>query len=170
MSDSFVTPWTVAHQAPLSMGFSRQEYWSGWPFPSPGDLPDPGIVPMSPVCLASQAGFYRWATVVLLQYHIYPMYVTPAIVQFHKYRDQVINIFPFVPQRSQIESLSYCSTQDPQLVYLWQGPGFIWFGIVWIIFPFYCLSPVLIFPPQALILVNLKHIFPFQLFLDVYSG
>ena len=38
-------PWTVAHQAPPSMGFSRQEYWSGWPFPSPGDLPDPGIKP-----------------------------------------------------------------------------------------------------------------------------
>ena len=44
----FATPWTVAHQAPPSMGFSRQEYWSGLPFPSPGDLPDPGIKPMSP--------------------------------------------------------------------------------------------------------------------------
>ena len=44
----FVTPWTVAYQAPLSMGFSRQEYWSGLPFPSPGDLPDPGIEPRSP--------------------------------------------------------------------------------------------------------------------------
>ena len=43
----FATPWTVAHQAPLSMGFSRQEYWSGLPFPSPGDLPDPGIKPRS---------------------------------------------------------------------------------------------------------------------------
>ena len=43
----FVTPWTVAHQAPPSMGFSRQEYWSGLPFPSPGDLPDPGIKPRS---------------------------------------------------------------------------------------------------------------------------
>ena len=43
----FVTPWTVAHQAPPSMGFSRQEYWSGLPFPSPGDLPDPGIEPRS---------------------------------------------------------------------------------------------------------------------------
>ena len=42
------TPWTVAHQAPLSMGFSRQEYWSGLPFPSPGDLPDTGIEPRSP--------------------------------------------------------------------------------------------------------------------------
>ena len=44
----FVTPWTVAHQAPLSMGCSRQEYWSGLPFPSPGDLPNPGIEPKSP--------------------------------------------------------------------------------------------------------------------------
>ena len=39
----FVTPWTVAHQAPLSMGFFRQEYWSGLPFPPPGGLPDPGV-------------------------------------------------------------------------------------------------------------------------------
>ena len=45
----FATPWTVARQAPLSVGFSRQEYWSGFPFPSPGDLPDPGIKPTSPV-------------------------------------------------------------------------------------------------------------------------
>ena len=44
----FVTQWTAAHQAPLSMEFSRQEYWSGLPFPSPGDLPDPGIQPRSP--------------------------------------------------------------------------------------------------------------------------
>ena len=44
----FVTPWTVAHQAPLSMGFSRQEYWTGFPFSIPGDLPDPGIKPESP--------------------------------------------------------------------------------------------------------------------------
>ena len=44
----FATPWTVAYQAPPSMGFSRQQYWSGLPFPSPGDLPDPGIEPGSP--------------------------------------------------------------------------------------------------------------------------
>ena len=43
----FVTPWTVAYQAPLSMRFSRQEYWSGLPFPTPRDLPDPGIEPAS---------------------------------------------------------------------------------------------------------------------------
>ena len=44
----FATPWTVAYQALPSMGFSRQEYWTGLPFPSPGDLPDPGIEPGSP--------------------------------------------------------------------------------------------------------------------------
>ena len=44
----FAAPWTVAYQAPPSMGFSRQEYWSGLPFPSPGDLPNPGIEPRSP--------------------------------------------------------------------------------------------------------------------------
>ena len=52
MSDSFATLWTIAHQAPLSMGFSRQEYWSGLPFPSPGDLPDPGIKPEFPALQA----------------------------------------------------------------------------------------------------------------------
>ena len=44
----FATPWTVAHQASPSVGLSRQEYWSGLPFPSPEDLPDPGIEPGSP--------------------------------------------------------------------------------------------------------------------------
>ena len=48
----FVTPWTVAHQAPPPMGFSRQEYWSGLPFPSSGDFPDPGIKPRSPALQA----------------------------------------------------------------------------------------------------------------------
>ena len=48
----FATPWTVAHQAPLPMGFSRQEYWSELPFPSPGDLPDPGIKLRSPTLQA----------------------------------------------------------------------------------------------------------------------
>ena len=48
----FVTPWTVAHQAPPFLGFSRQEYWSGLPFPSPGDLPNPGIKLRSPALQA----------------------------------------------------------------------------------------------------------------------
>ena len=51
----FVTPWTVAHQAPLSMGFPRQEHWSGIPFPSPGSLPNSGIKPISLHLLQWQA-------------------------------------------------------------------------------------------------------------------
>ena len=55
MPDSFETPWTVAHQAPLSMGFPRQEYWRGLPFTSPGDLPNPRMSPVSP---ALAGGFF----------------------------------------------------------------------------------------------------------------
>ena len=59
----FVTLWTVAHQAPLSMGFSRQEYWSGLPFPPPGDpppgdLPNPGTEPVSLMSSALAGGFF----------------------------------------------------------------------------------------------------------------
>ena len=57
VSDS-ATPWTVAHQAPLSMGFSRQEYWSGLPCPTPGDLADPGIEPTSPASPALAGRFF----------------------------------------------------------------------------------------------------------------
>ena len=68
----FATPWTVAYQAPLSTGFSRQEYWSGLPFPSPGDLPNPGIEPRSPAleadALTSEPpfNFTKFNLVVLL--------------------------------------------------------------------------------------------------------
>ena len=61
---TLVIPWTVACQVPLSMGFPRQEYWSGLPFPSPGDLPDPGIEPMSPALqadpLPTEPVFAKW--------------------------------------------------------------------------------------------------------------
>ena len=69
MSDSFMTPWTVARQAPLSMVFPQQEYWSRLPFPSPGDLSNPEIKPASP---ALAIGFFttepsgkplKWQTV-----------------------------------------------------------------------------------------------------------
>ena len=56
-----VTPWTVALQVPLSMGFSRQEYWSGLPFSSPGDLPDPGIEPTSLPSPVLAGGFFTSA-------------------------------------------------------------------------------------------------------------
>ena len=53
-----VTPWTLAHQVPLSMGFSRQEYWSGLPCPPPGDLPNPGIEPTSLISPALAGEFF----------------------------------------------------------------------------------------------------------------
>ncbi|CAI9158760.1 unnamed protein product [Rangifer tarandus platyrhynchus] len=61
MSDS-ATPWTAARQAPLPMGFSRQEYWSGLPCPPPGDLPDPGIEPTSLMSPALAGGFFTTST------------------------------------------------------------------------------------------------------------
>ena len=54
----FVAPWTAAHQVPLSVEFSRQQYWSWLPFPTPGDLPDPGIEPTSPVSPVLAGGFF----------------------------------------------------------------------------------------------------------------
>ena len=58
MYDSSVTPWTVASQAPLSIEFSRQEDWSGFPFPSPGDLPDPRTETTSLASLALEGGVF----------------------------------------------------------------------------------------------------------------
>ena len=57
------TLWTVAQQAPLSIGFSRQEYWSGLPCPPPGDLPDPGIKPASPMSPALAGRFFTSSTI-----------------------------------------------------------------------------------------------------------
>ena len=57
---TLVTAWTIALQAPLSMGFSRQEYQSGLPFPSPGDLPNPGIEPRSPALQADSFFFFNF--------------------------------------------------------------------------------------------------------------
>ena len=66
----FATPWTVALQAPLPMGFSGQEYWSGLPFPSPGDLPDPGIelglLCEPPTLTAFKISLCFWFSAVLL--------------------------------------------------------------------------------------------------------
>ena len=68
----FVTPWTAACQTPLPMELSRQEYWTGLPFPSPGDLPDPGIEPMSPALQADSFFFkykfiyFNWRLISLL--------------------------------------------------------------------------------------------------------
>ena len=58
----FVTPWAIARQAPLSLGFSRQEYWSGLPCPTAGDLPHPGIEPTSRMSPALAGGFFTTST------------------------------------------------------------------------------------------------------------
>ena len=67
-------PWTVTHQAPPSMGFSRQEYWSGLPFPSPEDLPGPGIEPGSPISQVDSSFVKVWLLEkngTCIAYHIY---------------------------------------------------------------------------------------------------
>ena len=63
---TLATPWTEAHQGPLCMKFSRQEYWSGLPFPPPGDLPDPGVEPTSPVLMAVFFTAEQWGDALLL--------------------------------------------------------------------------------------------------------
>ena len=76
----FMTPWTVALQAPLSMEFSRQEYWSGLPFPSPEDLPNPGIESMSPVLQADSLPFELSLGLAYKEYvkavYCHPAYLT----------------------------------------------------------------------------------------------
>ena len=85
------SPWTVAHQASLSMQFSRQECWSGLPFPPPGDLPDPGIEPMSPASPSLQANSLP------LSHRGSPQYfqMHPIFHQFHFLR--FCRKLPFTP-------------------------------------------------------------------------
>ena len=91
VSDSFETPWTIALQAPLSMEFSRQEYWRGLPFPSPGDVSDPGMEPGSPVLQVDSVpseppgkpNFYHKHSLIRdtrLQY----CYIGPELGRYHK--------------------------------------------------------------------------------------
>ena len=98
MSDSFATPWTVVLQVPLSTGFPRQEYWSELPFPSPGDLPDPGVEPFS---LALSGLFFTAEPPGKLQdRHIHiSIHVDPSICMYNtdRCRKQVgINTSPAV--------------------------------------------------------------------------
>ena len=93
LSDS-ATPWTVAHQAPLSMEFSRQEYWSELPFPTPGVLPDPGIEPMpavSPVTLLESIMWWGGSHGCHKQPH-FPLVENHLILQEDRHKDNK-NIF-----------------------------------------------------------------------------
>ena len=81
------TPWTVAHQAPLSMGFSRQEYWSGLPFPSPGDVPDPGIEPGFPALQADSLHTELPGKYVIVFYSKWVLYIsTQPVIRARKRR------------------------------------------------------------------------------------
>ena len=93
MSDSFATPWTFACQAPLSMSFSRQEYWGGLLFPSPGDLPNPGIEPASP---AFAGGFFNTESPGQHIYKIvlYQMLFPYSLLQNTKYSSLCYTIGP----------------------------------------------------------------------------
>ena len=88
-----VVPWTVAHQAPLSVGFSRQEYQSGLPFPSLGDLHDPGVKPASP---ALAGGFF-----------------TTDLFLSHSPRREKLNTKPFHLIQNLILPLGCCMTMEP---------------------------------------------------------
>ena len=101
----FVTPWTVAHQDPPSMGFSRQEYWSGLPFLSPGALPDPGIRPRSPALQADALTSEPPGKLKLnIHIHYYPSNLPPGIysrrVLIHIYQEThtIMSFFVKVPQ------------------------------------------------------------------------
>ena len=89
VSHSFLTPWTVAHQGPLSVGFPRQEYWCGSPFPSPGDLPNPGLN----LCL-----LHGTVDSLLLSYLRSPLSVTVA--RFIALGIETRNLFVTSPRRA----------------------------------------------------------------------
>jgi len=72
VSNSFAIPWTVAGQDPLSMGFPRQEYWNGMPFPSPGDLADSGIKPTSPALACGFGKPRMYLTLPQMNIFIFP--------------------------------------------------------------------------------------------------
>ena len=104
--------WTVAHQAPLSMGFSSQEYWSSLPFPSPGDLPDPGIRPMSLRSPELAGGFLTTSTTwkaqtLILFYILWASLVT-----------QMVKNLPVMqkPQETQVRSLVWEDPLEEEMV------------------------------------------------------
>ena len=100
----FVTHWTIASQASWSMGFSRQEYWSRWPFPSPGDLPYPGIKPKSPALQADS--LQSESPGKCINYTFVCMYVYIYIYIYIKYSlvAQMVKNLPAM-QKTQIQSL-----------------------------------------------------------------
>ena len=110
-----MTPWTVAHQAPLSMGFSRQECWSGLPCPPPGDLPDPGIEPVSLMSPALAGGSFTtsatWeAHLLYTRHYIWCLIINTFTISFKK----VALIYIFKISRGVICPRSHMRSSKPQ--------------------------------------------------------
>ena len=106
----FATPWTVAHQAPPSMGFSRQEYWRGFPFLSPGDLPNPGI---KPGCHALQADSIIWANREVLKN------VQRICISSHW-----VSVYSFISKGLRLDDC-WCAFQPPKYDRYWSFEGWL---------------------------------------------
>ena len=113
----FATLWTVAYQAPLSVGFSRQEYWSGLPFPSPGDLPNPGIKPRSPTLQADTLPSeppgkpyhtYLWVSSVIMDFNV-PHHFVHFAYYFY-------NLFTICKSISRSQTKEWSQSLDPSSV------------------------------------------------------
>ena len=129
----FATLWSVNRQAPLSMRFSRQEYWSGLPFPPPGDLPDPEIEPMSPDSPAGEVGrvFHHWAT----------WEDSPEYGPLRKYAQECFRTTslltldrPFATHKSPVTTHIYVSLMQT-LLWLWAPLQGSYFSMWWLHHP-----------------------------------
>ena len=129
----FETPWTVAHQAPQSMGFSRQEYWSELSFSSPGDLPDPGLEPRSPALQADSLPSEPPGKPPIA-YHLPQIYILISWLNLHKlthYTAQnyfaMFKLDEYFPNGScQIVLQTYFSHNHPLLFPLFHEGNHIW--------------------------------------------
>ena len=113
----FATPRTVACQAPLSMGLSRQDYWSGLPFPFPGDLPNPGIEPGSPALQADSLPSEPQGGFPLSQYHKYPSVSTISRIKI-LFSDLKSTFLVFKSQQSRLILSKYPFSHPSASVFL----------------------------------------------------
>ena len=121
----FATPWTVARQAPLSMGFSRQDYWSGLPCPPPGDLPNPGIKPTSFMPPALAGGFFTTSA------------TWEAPLVWYPFLDLIDSSFLFLPWTLSGSITSPCLTVSSLSSYCKE----VQFSHVWLCDPMECSTP-----------------------------
>ena len=113
MSDSYTTLWPIARQAPLSMGFSRQEHWNRLPCPPPGDLPDPGIEPLSLMSPALAGGLFTTSTTC------YTLHTNSFSVP----SSSKLPLVPQLPTFSVSQPCLYFSRGDPSAPFLLQNSG-----------------------------------------------